>query len=195
MCLDIRMPRQSKSLMKCINFENENFLTLSPLQRDHLAICPKCRLHWEEHALERAIINQPFDPVAEPDVDLADKPLSASWLSPEFKRMLLESKQHQTPVQNEQLKTVKSVLASLYPQNNSLCEKFSAIAARIISQFPLSSNELAHCFSVVLRDFPEELAGQMSEQDLSIQITKRLKEDLKKHVPEWPSDMGKTGFK
>lgn len=98
------MPRRSKSLMKCIDFENEIILTLSPLQRTHLAICPKCRLRWEEHALERAIINKPFDPVAEPDVDLAEKPFSASWVTPEFKRMLLEGQQHQTIKQCEQHK-------------------------------------------------------------------------------------------
>ncbi|MBV5340742.1 MAG: hypothetical protein J0665_14500 [Deltaproteobacteria bacterium] len=90
--------------MKCIDFETEIILALSPLQRAHIAMCPKCRLLWEEHALERAIINQPFDPEAEPDVDLADKPFSASWVTPEFERMLLEVKGPQATEQNIPLK-------------------------------------------------------------------------------------------
>jgi hypothetical protein len=88
--------------MKCIDFDNEIILTLSPLQRAHLAICPKCRLRWDEQTLERAIINKPFNPEAEPDVDLGDKPFSNGWVTPEFKRMLSEGQPRQTITQKSQ---------------------------------------------------------------------------------------------
>lgn len=163
--------------MKCIDFKNEIVLTLTAMQQAHLAICPTCRLQWEEQAVERSIINRPFDPASEPDIDLADKPLSAEWLTPEFQRMLLDGKRQQIIQQSVQLKKLQSVLASLYPANSSLCDKFSAIAARISSQLPFSSDDFDQRFETVLCYFSEEEASHMSEEELAEKMAEKLEKD------------------
>lgn len=163
--------------MECIDFKNKIVLTLTARQQGHLAVCPTCRLQWEELAVERSIINQPFDSATEPDIDLADKPLSIEWLTPEFQRMLLDSKRQQGIQQSVQLKKVQSVLASLYPANSSLCDKFSAIAARISSQLPFSSDDFDHRFATVLGYFSEEEASNMSEEELAEKMAEKLEKD------------------
>lgn len=163
--------------MKCIDFKNELVLTLTAMQQAHLATCQTCRLQWDERAVERSIINRPFDPASEPDIDLADKPLSAEWLTLEFQRMLLDGKRQQIIQQSVQLKKVQSVLASRYPANSSLCDKFTAIAARISSQLPFSSDDFDHRFTTVLGYFSEEEASNMSEEELAEKMAEKLEKD------------------
>jgi len=160
--------------MKCLDFVNEIILTLTPEQQKHLAGCPKCRLAWDDQSLERALVNAPFDPAKEPPVDLSGKPPSATWITPEFRRMLEEAKQERLAAGQNSLVKVKKLLEKLYPANTTLRRKLMEIAKKISSQPLRAPGDFDERFAAALGFFPEEKADKMKDADLIDELKKKI---------------------
>ena len=161
--------------MECIDFKNEIIVDLTPEQEKHLAVCLRCRLQWEDSALERTIIHTPFDAANEPVVDLTDKPPTASWVNPEFLLKLREAKKLQNSANAGAMDKVDKLLAKLYPANIELKKKLCDIAGRIRSQLHPAPKDFDERFAAAISLFPEDETVKMSKEELTGKISDRIR--------------------
>lgn len=160
--------------MKCLDLEQENILSLMPDQQRHLDSCPKCRLAWEDRALEREIINAPFDPSKEPVVDLTGKPPTTEWITPAFRQMLQAAKEEQLAAREGSLDRVNALLQKLYPANLALRRKLSGIAEKLSSKLHPAPADFNERFVAALGMFPEEKAEKMQNAELVNELKKKI---------------------
>lgn len=156
--------------MECIDFKNKIIVELTPDQENHLSGCLRCRLQWEDSALERTIIHTPFDPAREPEVDLAGKPPSVSWVTPTFLQKLQEVKKQQKQANSGAMDKVDKLLAKLYPANQGLKKKLYDIAGKIRLQLHPAPKDFDERYVAAVCLFPEDEKIQMSEEELTHKI-------------------------
>jgi hypothetical protein len=163
--------------MKCLDFENQIIVSLTTEQKKHLKTCLKCRLEWEDRALEREIINTAFDPANEPVVDLRDKPSSNNWITPEFLQMLEEGKQeNEGYAKDEIILKTKGVLARLYPANPQLQSRIAKIIDKMRSNLVPVPKDFDQRFVAALGYFSEQETEAMPENDLTQKILEKIED-------------------
>ena len=160
--------------MKCIDFKKKIITELDPQQKEHFKICSRCRTIWEDQALDRLIINLPFDFDLEDNIDLSAKPPTGSFITAEFWKEVETHFSEKADI----LKNVDSFLVERFKNNPIILHKLRCIASKISLEITPLPHDFGQRFSSALGYFTDSEAENIKTENLIKKLKKQIDDSL-----------------